>query len=104
MSDRVRYDVAKDNVELVYLMVIQGRSGALKSKLLVRWDLSAEGAEMLYESSNGYSVVFSGAILKSMWMKRREWERGCRFKKAGSLKELQEMEANESEKIIGVLC
>lgn len=55
---------------LEYLLVIQGCNGTIRSRLLVRWDLEATDAEMLYESANGYSVVLSGALMKSDWMKR----------------------------------
>lgn len=50
---------------LAYLVVIQGREGALRSKLLILSSVQDVGSEMFYHAANGWSAVFSGAILRS---------------------------------------
>jgi len=89
-------------VELAYILVVQDRSGALRSKLILRTNLDAVGSEIFYEAVNGFSVVFSGAILKKN-LERRTDQEFC-FKKADSLDELQAMDEDTSKKVIGVLC
>jgi hypothetical protein len=88
--------------DLVYILVVQGCSGAFRSKLVLRTNLQTAGAEMFYEAVNGFSVVFTGAMLKKN-LERRADQKYC-FKKADTLDELQAMDADESQKIIGVMC
>lgn len=45
-------------------MLVEGADGPGKSKLVIRTNRPQMGAEMLFEATNGYSVVFSGAMLK----------------------------------------
>lgn len=53
------------STSLAYLVVIQGREGSLRSKLLILSSVQDVGAEMFYHAANGWSAVFSGAILQS---------------------------------------
>jgi len=88
--------------DLVYILVVQGCSGAFRSKLVLRTKLETAGAEMFYEAVNGFSVVFTGAILKKNLEKRADQE--YYFKKVATLGRLQAMDADESQKVIGVMC
>jgi hypothetical protein len=51
---------------------------------------------------NGFSVVFTGAVLKKSLERRRDLKY-C-FKKVESLDELLTPDVDESQKVIGVLC
>lgn len=50
---------------LVYILVIQGKDASERSKLVTKATLDGAVRALLYEASNGYSVVFSGAIFRS---------------------------------------
>jgi hypothetical protein len=89
-------------LDLAYILVVQGSSGAFQSKLVMRTNLQMTGAEMLYEAVNGFSVVFTGAVLKQNLEKRGDLKY-C-FRKVESLDELLNVDADESRKVIGVLC
>jgi len=88
--------------DLAYILVVQGSSGAFRSKLVMRTNLKMTGAEIFYEAVNGFSVVFTSAVLKKNLEKRGDLKY-C-FKKVESLDELLNVDADESEKVIGVLC
>jgi len=51
------------NPELAYLLVAQG-GGSLTGSI-VRTTLFSVGTSMMEEALNGYSIVFSGAMLKA---------------------------------------
>jgi hypothetical protein len=93
---------SQEQPDLAYILVVQGCGGAFRSKLVLRTNLETAGAEMFYEAVNGFSVVFTGAILKKNLEKRADQEY-C-FKKVDTLDELQAMDADESQKVIGVMC
>jgi len=95
------HEIRKDPA-LAFLLVIQGRSGGSRGKLVLRTDLHIAGAEMFYEAINGYSVVFSGVILKTNLGRRTDIT--FSFRKAHSLAERVDMDADGSQKLIGVLC
>jgi hypothetical protein len=61
-------EVAKH--EVAYLLVVHGQAAAMQPKLLVKWDLDAAAQAMMNEVQNGFSVAFSGAVLKSEWTNR----------------------------------
>ena len=50
--------------ELAYVLIIQGKTGATRAKLLIESDLDRAQAAIMYEAINGYTVAFSAAILK----------------------------------------
>ncbi|PVH71390.1 hypothetical protein DL98DRAFT_596984 [Cadophora sp. DSE1049] len=98
-------ETEQDNLkqpDLAYILVVQGSSGMFRSKLVLRTNLQMAGAEMFHEAVNGFSVVFTGAVLKTNLKKRGDLDYS--FKKAGSLDELVAFDADESQKVIGVLC
>jgi hypothetical protein len=88
--------------DLAYILVVQGCSGMFRSKLVLNTNLQIAGAEMFYEAVNGFSVVFTGAVLKTNLENRGDLDYS--FKKADSLDELVAMDKDESQKVIGVLC
>ncbi|KAH8588784.1 hypothetical protein B0O99DRAFT_677131 [Bisporella sp. PMI_857] len=98
-------DLEQDSLgqpNLAYILVVQGCSGMFRSKLVLTTNRRMAGAEMFCEAVNGFSIVFTGAVFKTNLEKRRDL--GYRFKKADSWDELVAMDADESQKIIGVLC
>ncbi|KAN0098220.1 hypothetical protein V8E51_013883 [Hyaloscypha variabilis] len=88
--------------ELVYVLVFQGQSGGLRSKLVLRSSLDLVGAEMFLMAANGFSVVFSGALLKKNLEKRGDVDYS--FKSVNSLEELQAVDSDHLKKAIGILC
>lgn len=56
--------------DLVFLMVVHGKNGALLPKLVVRWDLKGAAQALMEAAQDGYSVVFSGAAKLIHW---RSW-------------------------------
>lgn len=51
--------------DLQYVIVVQGQTGNIKCKLVVGSTLGAACSAMLYDALNGYSTVFTAAILKA---------------------------------------
>lgn len=88
--------------ELAYIMVFQGRSGAIRSKLVLRSNLDLAGAEMFHMAANGFSVGFSGAMLKKNLEKRRDGNYS--FKRVDNLDELQAVDSDQVKKVIGIPC
>lgn len=88
--------------DLAYILVVQGSSGAFRSKLVLRTNLQVTGSALFYEAVNGFSVVFTGAVLEKSLEKRGDLKY-C-FKKVETLDELLSVDADESQKVIGVLC
>ena len=92
----------------MYILVVQGRSAGLRAKLVVCETLHGAGAEMLYEAGNGYSVVFSGVMLRGqVGMLRETGEGEWEVKKVEDVGVLGEMESGGMEvwgKVIGVVC
>lgn len=88
--------------DLLFVLIVQGRGGSARSKLVKRVDLKQAGAEMFFESANGFSVVFSGAMLKKDWEKRGDTE--YTFQAVASFWELFAMEEEVTRKVIGVVC
>jgi hypothetical protein len=89
-------------LELAYILVFQGRSGAIRSNLILRSSLDLAGAEMFYRAANGISVVFSGAMLKKNLEKRTDVTYS--FERVDNLDELQAVDSDQLKKVIGVLC
>lgn len=88
--------------ELAYILVFQGRSGAIRSNLVLRSSLDLAGAEMFHMAANGFSVVFSGAMLKKNLEKRTDVTYS--FERVDNLDELQAVDSDQLKKVIGVLC
>lgn len=88
--------------DLAYILVVQGRGGAFRSKLVLRTNRETAGAEMFYEAVNGFSVVFTGAVLKKNLEKRADQDY-C-FRRVYTLGGLQAIDEDESQKVIGVMC
>ena len=65
MQSSFGLDEAKEEPDLAYLLVIQGRSAALCRKVRIFYSLSATTSAMLEEACYNYSTVFSAAILKA---------------------------------------
>lgn len=91
-----------DPPKLAYIMIFQGLSGGIRSKLTVRSNLDLAGVEMFHMAANGFSVVFSGAILRENLEKRKK--SGASFKKVNTMEELQVLESDSLGGVIGVLC
>lgn len=96
----VAEDEQKEPSPRAFFAIVQGRSGALKSKLIWRSTRDDIGNEIFYEAANGYSTVFSGAVLKSQVNILSTAER---FQKVQSVQEMDRLEA-EGKGVVGVMC
>ena len=52
--------------KLAYIRIAQGKEASTRSKVVVKYTLEDISTTMLFEALNGYSVVFSGAIFKTI--------------------------------------
>jgi len=50
--------------DLVYILIIQGRSGDMLSKIVIEPTFDRAAAHALHEALNGYSTVFTAVILR----------------------------------------
>jgi hypothetical protein len=99
--------------KVAYLLAVQGSSGALVSKPLIKWTLEAAGSEMLYAAANGLNVVFTGVILRKNVRRLRDRSYSvAKVTKARSpeyllesveLSHLVEFE-RENKNAIGIIC
>ena len=55
--------LSKDAPSLAYIFLVQGKNAAERSKAVAKVTRDAAAAAMFHELINGYSIVFSGAIL-----------------------------------------
>lgn len=86
---------------LAYILIDEGRSGALRRKLMIRWSTADT---VMHEALNGTSIVFSAVVLKSNVAKLLD---STGFKRVETVKQLQELDlsqAGKEEAIIGLLC
>lgn len=73
--------------ELVYFLLVHGKPGPGHVKVVMRWDLLGAAQAMMWEVANGFSVVFSGAVLKEQL--EIGMGEGRIWTKVGSLAELR---------------
>lgn len=97
------YGARSDSDELVYIIVVEGRNRNIRSKLVDRVDLARMGTDIFWECVNGYSIVFSGAVLKADWNARGEWPRDVKFKHVKSKKALVEP-AEAGQRVVKIWC
>lgn len=95
-----REELQKELSPRAFFAVIQGRSGAAKSKLILRWTRDDIAREIFYEAANGYATVFSGAVLKTQVNVLCTAEH---LQKVESVQEMDQLEA-EGKGVVGVMC
>jgi len=103
LRPRPPVDPSSDSVKLSYFIVVEGRNGRICSKLVERTNLNRLGTDILWECANGYSVVFSGAMLKTDWMQRQNWRQGVRFNHVEKKSDLVET-ADVEPRVINIWC
>lgn len=95
-------------VDLVYIGIVEGRNNAERAKLVLKFSLNALGASMFHEALNGFSVVFSGVMLRSEGLKlllQRDTKPTWKFLRVESVKELKAMKNDPANRDrIGVCC
>ena len=92
---------------LLYFMVVQGKNNAERSKLVLRYSLNAAASAIFHEALNGYSIAFSGAMLREDGRKifsANAFKLPRTFHRVGTLAELRPMGANRADERIGVWC
>jgi hypothetical protein len=63
-NDNEPQDTMLRTPELSYVLLSQGSSGAMRAKITIEQTLERAAAHVMHEALNGYSVVFSAAILR----------------------------------------
>ena len=89
-------------IEIAYVIVVRGASGALFSKVRVFYSLFAVAAGIMEEVLQGWSVVFSAAMLKRDVQKLGG--NGVEFQKVGKLSELIKSVDEERAWTSVILC
>jgi len=97
-----------EHPELSVFIIVQGREGAILSKMVLKEDINHLGNQMFFEACNGFCVVFSGVVRKEDTKKLGD--PALSFKKAENLSELLDQQPqNDDENTSGrdriaVLC
>ncbi|KAI4280405.1 MAG: hypothetical protein L6R38_004500 [Xanthoria sp. 2 TBL-2021] len=90
---------------LDFLLVIQGKNANERSKIVVEHTLEDAATSMLHEAINGFSVVFTGALLRSDSTKLflQSKQRNYSFKKVPDIAALNDFESHGFDQI-GIIC
>lgn len=88
-------------VEIVYIIVVRGRSAALYSKVRIFYSRYAVAAALMEETLQGNSVVFTAAILKQDVLRLQDQ---LHFRKVASLGKLREENSGDERTTIPICC
>lgn len=85
--------------------MIQGKNANERSKVVVEHTLEDAATSMLHEAINGFSVVFTGALLRSDSTKLflQSKQRSYSFKKVPDIAALNDFESHGFDQI-GIIC
>jgi hypothetical protein len=101
--------------DLAFIAIVQGLAGASVIKVVVKYSAEAIGNAMFHELMNGYSIVFSGVLLKSeekrrlscnvRWQKVETYDQLLQMKKSneGLVSPTNDSSFNPAYKI-GIVC
>lgn len=64
VHDRPSLNDGLQETELLYVLIVQGQTGDTTCKLVIETSLEKACSAMMYEALNGYSTVFTAAILR----------------------------------------
>ena len=98
-----RIDKVEDKEPLSFNLIIQGKDGAAKWKTVSEDSLQSVANTIMFETLNGYSIVFSGALLQSDLRRIKARDKTYRLIKVNSTSGLNVVHRPESS-IIGILC
>jgi hypothetical protein len=101
-QDNLSEDYGPEETKLAYILVIQGQTGDSKCKLVVETSLDGATSAMMYEALNGYSTVFSAAMLKSDLAKLRN--QAYALKAVQDRKSLRTVDGSQDCQCIGFWC
>jgi len=92
----------REEGKLKYVIVVQSRNTPMTYKLLVAQSKKAAGMDMFYEVLNGQSIVFVGAVLKTVAVPVDAPHRvpAVRFQKVESVGEAEAC----AEGVVGIIC
>ncbi|KAH7083043.1 hypothetical protein BKA63DRAFT_502132 [Paraphoma chrysanthemicola] len=95
-------DLGPAQEELAYVLISQGKSGNVRGKVAIEpsWERAATLA--MYEVLNGYSVVFTAAMLKRDV--DRLHDETYKLRAVGERSALRTISADDTERIIGLWC
>jgi hypothetical protein len=88
--------------ELVYILITEGRSGAVLSKTVIEPTQERAAAHAMHEALNGFSIVFTAAILKVNVGKLGL--NSYSFKAVENRRALERIDEDPTTKYIGFWC
>jgi hypothetical protein len=92
-------DAEPEQEELVYILITQGRSGDVLSKVVIEPTLDRAAAHVMCDALNHYSIVFTAAILKKNVVKLKDNSYG--FKAVENRRALEMLDKDQKTKCIG---
>jgi hypothetical protein len=95
-------EVGPEQKELVYILITQGRSGDVLSKIVIEPTLDRVAAHAMHEALNGYSTVFTAAMLKANVGKLKD--NSYSFKAVEDRRDLKITDKDPTTKCIGFWC
>jgi hypothetical protein len=101
-QDNLSEDYGPEETELAYILIIQGQTGNSRCKLVVETSHDRASSAMMYEALNGYSTVFSAAILKANLAKLRN--QAYALKLVQDSKTLKTIDCDLDSQCIGFWC
>ena len=94
---------------LDFLIVVQGKNASERSKIVVERSREDAATSMLHEAMNGYSVVFTGALLRSDMNRLLSRKKNSKFRfesmpDLATLVSFSGSEESQSNKQLGIYC
>ncbi|KAJ4329658.1 hypothetical protein N0V87_010677 [Didymella glomerata] len=102
VHDRSSVDDGLQETELLYVLIVQGQTGDTTCKLVIETSLGKACSAMMYEALNGYSTVFTAAILRGSLEKLRD--ETYTLKAVRDSKMLRTINSNTRSPSIGFWC
>ncbi|KAJ9634080.1 hypothetical protein H2201_009056 [Coniosporium apollinis] len=91
-----------EEIELAYILVIQGQTGDTRCKLVVETSLERASSAIMHEALNGYSTVFTAAMLKANLAKLQD--EAYALNVVEDRKTLKVIDSDPTSKCIGFWC
>jgi hypothetical protein len=95
-------DNGPQEAELLYILIFQGQTGDATCKLVVKTTLEQACSAIMYETLNGYSTVFTAAILSANLENIRDETYALRA--VHDFKTLRTVDNNAESRIVGFWC
>jgi|SRR5690242_10387378 len=95
-------DNGSQEMDLLYILIVQGQTGETTCKLVIEMSLENACSTMMSEALNGYSTVFTGAMLKANLGNLQDGTYTIRA--VHDAKGLSTLNGNTEARVIGIWC